>query len=180
MRKQYLAIAISFFIFACGGNAENVSEGKTVETEVVVSEDVSAPAAEEIVSYEEGETIVNNIDETEEKVEEILSEEKETTAPKEEVKEIVTEVVETSEEVVPEPIKIRANHEAWDALTKKYVSSAGKVNYKGMKVDISKIKIYLLHLEKTVPTAEWMKNEKLAYWINLYNASTVYLLLIIL
>ena len=63
-----------------------------------------------------------------------------------------------------------------NTITKKNVGGSGKVDYKGMKTDLAKIKAYLLHLEKTVPTADWSKNEKLAYWINLYNASTVYLI----
>ncbi|MBW1296881.1 DUF547 domain-containing protein [Aquimarina litoralis] len=69
--------------------------------------------------------------------------------------------------------KIRPNHTIWDQLTKKYVSSTGKVNYKGFKSNISKIDQYLAHLQKVYPKKGWTKNEKLAYWFNLYNAATI-------
>ena len=72
--------------------------------------------------------------------------------------------------------KIRPNHTAWNLLTKKYVSSSGKVNYKGFKSNISQIETYLLHLQKTPPKKDWTKNEKLAYWFNLYNAATIQLI----
>lgn len=66
-------------------------------------------------------------------------------------------------------------HEIWDNLTKKYVSANGKVNYQGFKTDIFLLQEYLKTLEANVPSANWARNEKLAYWFNLYNAATVYL-----
>ncbi|PCI93947.1 MAG: hypothetical protein COB15_15345 [Flavobacteriales bacterium] len=67
-------------------------------------------------------------------------------------------------------------HSDWNSITKKNVSVSGKVNYKGMKASLSKIEGYLKILKENAPKKEWPKNEKLAYWINLYNASTVYLI----
>lgn len=72
-------------------------------------------------------------------------------------------------------VKIRPDHSIWDQLTKKYVSSSGKVNYRGFKSNITKIEEYLAHLQKIYPKKDWTKNEKLAYWFNLYNASTIHL-----
>tara|TARA_B100000809_G_scaffold255777_1_gene294813 strand:- start:1531 stop:2298 length:768 start_codon:yes stop_codon:yes gene_type:complete len=68
------------------------------------------------------------------------------------------------------------NHETWNSLLKKNVNSLGKVNYKGMKLALPLLTKYLKHLNEKPPKSEWSKNEKLAYWINLYNASTVYLI----
>lgn len=78
-------------------------------------------------------------------------------------------------QIEEKPVALKPNHEIWDELTKTYVSISGKVNYKGFKNKISHLEAYLLLLEKTPPSKEWSKNEKLAYWFNLYNAATVYL-----
>ena len=67
-------------------------------------------------------------------------------------------------------------HEVWNTLLKNNVNAFGKVNYTGMKAALSKIEAYLTVLKENAPQKEWTKNEKLAYWINLYNASTVHLI----
>ncbi|WP_299253422.1 DUF547 domain-containing protein [uncultured Aquimarina sp.] len=83
---------------------------------------------------------------------------------------------ETKEKVVVKEIeKIKSDHTIWNLLTKKYVSTTGKVNYKGFKANIAQIETYLLHLQNIAPQKDWTKNEKLAYWFNLYNASTIHL-----
>jgi len=68
------------------------------------------------------------------------------------------------------------DHSAWSDITKANVDEAGKVNYDSMKADISMIDSYLEHLKNTPPTDKWSKDEKLAYWLNLYNAATVHLI----
>lgn len=65
------------------------------------------------------------------------------------------------------------DHDLWDKLLRKNVSSSGKVNYKGFKADHAALKAYLKELEKFPPAADWSRNEKMAYWINAYNAHTV-------
>ncbi len=65
-------------------------------------------------------------------------------------------------------------HSSWNNLLKKNVTVSGKVNYKAMKSSLKAIESYLKYLNDNAPKKEWSKNEKLAYWINLYNASTVY------
>lgn len=88
---------------------------------------------------------------------------------------IKTEVKKTSKKKENKVVKVRPDHSIWDQLTKKHVSSTGKVNYRGFKSNISKIEEYLAHLQKIYPKKDWTKNEKLAYWFNLYNASTIHL-----
>ena len=51
------------------------------------------------------------------------------------------------------------------------------VNYKGLLEDRAKLKAYLEMLEENPPKDEWTKDEKLAYWINAYNAFTLELIL---
>ena len=65
------------------------------------------------------------------------------------------------------------SHDAWTALLKKYVTTSGKVNYKGFKGDQAALNAYLETLKAHPPQADWNRNEKLAYWINVYNAFTV-------
>lgn len=69
------------------------------------------------------------------------------------------------------------SHQLWDELVKKHVDETGKVNYKGFKSDHEKLKKYLNLLSSSVPNDKWSEKEKLAYWINAYNAFTVELIL---
>jgi Protein of unknown function, DUF547 len=62
-------------------------------------------------------------------------------------------------------------------LLKKHVSTTGKVNYKGLKQDKTVLETYINWLSDNMPTAQTAKNEKLAYWINAYNALTIKLIL---
>ncbi|WP_082106494.1 DUF547 domain-containing protein [Kordia zhangzhouensis] len=69
------------------------------------------------------------------------------------------------------------SHTVWNELLQKYVSSEGLVNYAGLKEDRRKLQIYLYDLGDNQPTDVWTKEEKLAYWINAYNAMTIDLIL---
>ncbi len=69
------------------------------------------------------------------------------------------------------------NHSIWKDLLKNNVSENGHVNYKGFKVEAQKLRAYIDSLSDNMPTSEWPKNDKLAYWINTYNALTVDLIL---
>ena len=69
------------------------------------------------------------------------------------------------------------DHSLWNTLLKKNVSSSGKVNYKGFSNDKLQLESYLDMLSHKIPDASWSKNAKLAYWINVYNAFTVKLII---
>lgn len=69
------------------------------------------------------------------------------------------------------------DHKMWDDLLQKHVSASGMVDYKGFKNDREKLDKYLKMLSSQEPTNEWGANELLAYYINLYNAYTVDLIL---
>lgn len=67
-------------------------------------------------------------------------------------------------------------HQLWDELLRAHVSSTGKVDYTGFKKDEAKLNRYLQKLADTPVQDDWSRNEKLAYWINAYNAFTVKLI----
>lgn len=69
------------------------------------------------------------------------------------------------------------DHSIWDQLLKKYVADNGKVNYKGFKQDAKLLNGYIDYLATKIPSENWIKQEKLAYFINVYNANTIKLII---
>lgn len=67
-------------------------------------------------------------------------------------------------------------HDQWTRLLQTYVSVTGNVDYKEIKANEAELDAYLEVLSKNHPTAEWDKNDQLAFWINAYNAFTVKLI----
>ncbi|MBK7130767.1 MAG: DUF547 domain-containing protein [Crocinitomicaceae bacterium] len=67
----------------------------------------------------------------------------------------------------------KPEHAIWDRYLSNYVSSSGTVNYKSMKVNMDSLDAYLLELRDHAPQTDWSSNEKLAYYINAYNAYTI-------
>jgi hypothetical protein len=66
------------------------------------------------------------------------------------------------------------SHEQWDSLLKKHVSESGLVDYNGFKNDSVALSSYLHLLETHHPNEKnWTRNERMAYWINAYNAFTI-------
>ena len=90
---------------------------------------------------------------------------------------ILVEVTETdNNENIVLPIEA-FNHDLWNNLLQLYVSDTGNVNYKAFKNDITELHLYIDSLGENMPTEDWNKEDKLAYWINAYNAMTVDLIL---
>jgi hypothetical protein len=69
------------------------------------------------------------------------------------------------------------DHSIWDNLLQKHVSEEGHVNYKGFKASKTEFYSYLEMLSKNAPEESWSKDDTLAYWMNVYNAFTVKLIL---
>lgn len=69
------------------------------------------------------------------------------------------------------------SHATWNTLLKKHVGNEGFVSYKGFIKDKTTFEGYLNTLSKTPPSDNWSKNEKMAYWINAYNAFTIKLIM---
>ena len=80
-------------------------------------------------------------------------------------------------QVIPSD-KGRLDHHKWDLLLKKYVDSDGFVDYQGFKEQEEELKEYLDYLNENPPQKSWGINEQFAYYINLYNSNTVYIILI--
>lgn len=75
------------------------------------------------------------------------------------------------------PLQQPPNHKAWDQLLQKHVSAEGWVDYRGFAGDRKALTAYLEDLGQQVPGEHWNRGAKLAYYINLYNAATVLLIL---
>lgn len=71
----------------------------------------------------------------------------------------------------------QTNHSAWNELLVKYVSNDGKVDYLTFKNESAKLDKYLALLQNNAPESNWSKEEKIAYWVNAYNAFTIKLIL---
>ena len=74
------------------------------------------------------------------------------------------------------PINKNLNHSTWNLLLKKYVSDQGKVDYLGFKKDLTELNAYLEWLSNSIPLETWSKDQKMAFWINAYNALTIQLI----
>lgn len=68
-------------------------------------------------------------------------------------------------------------HDQWDSLLQKHVSAGGWVDYEGFIMDSVQLNSYLNLLGENHPDPQtWTNDERLAYWINAYNAFTVKLI----
>lgn len=68
------------------------------------------------------------------------------------------------------------SHNSWTELLKKHVGTDGLVDYKGFIADKEKLQSYLDLVSKNPPAKSWDENDKIAYWLNAYNAFTVKLI----
>lgn len=69
------------------------------------------------------------------------------------------------------------SHKTWTALLQKHVADDGNVNYKGFITDKQILTVYLNGLSDAAPGNHWTEAEQLAYWINVYNAFTIKLII---
>lgn len=69
-------------------------------------------------------------------------------------------------------------HALLDQALKKHVDDAGRVDYKALRADRADLERYLYAVSKVSPKSDPSKfgsrDEALAYWINAYNAYTIY------
>lgn len=68
------------------------------------------------------------------------------------------------------------SHQQWDKLLKKHVNTSGLVNYKGFIKDKAELDAYLKTLSDNPPQSSWSQDDQKAFWINVYNAFTVSLI----
>lgn len=67
-------------------------------------------------------------------------------------------------------------HAGFDTLLQQFVSNDGKVNYKGLLQQKVALDAYCQMLSDNPVQDDWSKSEKMAYWINAYNAFTLKLI----
>lgn len=87
------------------------------------------------------------------------------------IKKIETELISTTANSAD-----NIDHSQWDKLLKKHVDKQGFVDYAGFKRDVVALDTYLEMLSKYEPGEAWRTQELLTYYINLYNAGTVKLI----
>ena len=71
--------------------------------------------------------------------------------------------------------QVHAQTSIFNDLLQKHVTITGIVDY--TKFNGQKLREYINYLEKTSPDSSWSENKKKAFWINAYNAYTIYLIL---
>lgn len=73
---------------------------------------------------------------------------------------------------------LKVDHSIFDGLLKKYVDEQGLIDYENFALERKRLKQYLNGLSSKPPDpVTWSEQERLAYWINLYNAFTTELIL---
>lgn len=70
----------------------------------------------------------------------------------------------------------KVNYSDWKLLLQRHTTAKGGVNYEGFKKDITKFNSFLRTLSEAKITQEWSKKDEMAFWINVYNAYTVKLI----
>ncbi|PJJ59170.1 DUF547 domain-containing protein [Hymenobacter chitinivorans] len=68
-------------------------------------------------------------------------------------------------------------HAPWTDLLRRHVTPEGFVDYEGFLEEEDQLDAYLQTIRKTPPAATWSAADKEAYWINVYNAATIYTVL---
>ena len=81
--------------------------------------------------------------------------------------------VKNTNETKGESVVQLPNHDPFNALLQQYVDATGKVNYKGLVANITQLEEYISNLTSMGIQAHYSRNDKLAFWINLYNAVTL-------
>lgn len=77
---------------------------------------------------------------------------------------------------IPQMVHAQPDHAAWTQLLQRHVDSNGNVDYKGFIRDKKYLETYLEVLSSNPPASHWSAAEKMAFWINAYNAFTVKLI----
>jgi len=120
---------------------------------------------------------ISEKDETQEEVESVEEasfEQNPDDAEPEAKEEILIEENDVDEEIEIAP---SLDHSEFDQLLQEYVSNTGYVNYAGLSQNRNRLMSYLEKASAQVPNSDWSRDESLAYWINVYNAYTIDLIL---
>ncbi|MGC6429950.1 MAG: DUF547 domain-containing protein [Jejuia sp.] len=148
MKSWCLILLITCFLFSCSGSKNVISETKTSQKQA--TSDTISTTTKEVIKMTDSLYVPDS---------------------EEEIKVLSEPILEL------EPKLNRFKHDRFNKLLKKHVSKIGNVNYEAIKSDWDELQTYIAELGKNIPKADWSKNQKLAYWINAYNAMTIDLIL---
>jgi len=150
MKNLAVILFIGLLFSSCGSNKEVVATSPKTTKVVVVTEIPS----------------------------EVKKEIKDSTATEKPLSTIKESLKAAEEKVIEIPLTTEIfNHTAWNLLLKENVSNDGRVNYEGFRQSKGELHDYITSLGANTPLESWGKDDKLAYWMNAYNAMTVDLIL---
>ncbi len=66
-----------------------------------------------------------------------------------------------------------SQEENYEFILQKHVDSEGKIDYKALEKDKAQLISYLNYLAITEPDENWTENREKAFWLNVYNAYTL-------
>lgn len=161
MKNSLYILLLAGLLASCGGSKTITSTTPAavtvIEEKVTINETSTSVPLVETEVLETPEIPVENIETQVEEVQEDT-------------------IVDDASMVTDNSIEI-VNHVAFNQLLFKNVSPSGNVNYDAMKMDWKSLRDYIKTLGENTPTLSWSTGEKLAYWMNAYNAMTVDLIL---
>ncbi|WP_106790713.1 DUF547 domain-containing protein [Aquimarina sp. Aq78] len=160
MNNLFFIALICFFV-ACGGSKKAI-QNTTPDEPKTTEKKVNSPKVTVPIEEKAPDTSIEKVEPEEEEEVEEAAQQKETVTIKEDPKVDILKAF---------------NHQSWNDLLQKHVSANGTVDYIGFKQDHRALKSYLEVLRKNTPTENWNKSDTLAYWMNVYNAFTIKLIL---
>ncbi|WP_243754694.1 DUF547 domain-containing protein [Flavobacterium jejuense] len=178
MKQLFFLSLLLIMVSSCRFNKKD--ESSTIDKNELDSIDIQVETNEEIGGDTKmGSSKTNTIPEGVKNVdskESLENSKKEKVGKSQTTEEIINEP-EVVKEIIEEKVEsVDIDHSEWNALLKKNVSNTGNVNYRGFIRDKAMLENYLNTLATKIPDETWSKNAKLAYWINVYNAFTVKLI----
>ena len=183
-----LIILSGILLMSCGVKEKEektgMGPGDTKAENVLIPKEIESNKIKEMPSIPENDenSHAKTINTTEEKVDKNQVEIAGDTIPRpDETSSIPNEEINKNAPAIEPPfsktVAKSLDHGEWDKLLNKYVDSKGNVAYNKFLKDVVALTNYLEFLSENVPAADTGKNELLAYYINLYNAATVKLIL---
>lgn len=157
--KYHIIILTIAFAYSCGSSKQTIADNSTENKEQVA-----------VVTEKE------MVDEPEKTME--MKDTEKASDPKEMSKEEMKDTMDKDDAMEKDNTTPEAfDHNLWNTLLQSHVSDAGNVDYKAFKSDASKLRAYIDLLSTNMPNDGWSREDKLAYWINAYNALTVDLII---
>ena len=98
------------------------------------------------------------------------------TIEKEEIQEVTEPDVVVEQTINTIPVEV-FDHTSFNDLLTANVTAAGNVDYEGFRKNRTALRNYITALGSNMPTPSWTQNDRLAYWMNAYNAMTIDLIL---